>query len=101
MSTVRKSEFGDEIDQSIFGIRPLSIGSRPVSMGSRPLSIVEAVQSLVININTPAESPPNLTNAKTANPAVYRYYIGFGGVYRFLLFLGLCAIFVSAMTFNR
>ena len=87
MSNARKSEFVDEIDNAF--------------SGSRPLSIIEIVQSTYMKTLPQVSFPPDKTSGKTVNPAVYRYYVGFGGRRRFLLFLLLCAIFVSAMTFSR
>lgn len=87
MSIARKSEFVDEIDNAF--------------SGSRPLSIIEIVQSTYMKALPQVSSPPEKTSAKAINPAVYRYYVGFGGRRMYLLFLQLCAIFVSAMTFSR
>ena len=86
-SVGRKSEFGEEIENAFFG--------------GRPLSAYEVVESIVMYKIPGVMTSPDGSNAKTINPAVYRYFVGFGGRGRFLLFLGLCAVFVFAMTFSR
>jgi hypothetical protein len=40
-------------------------------------------------------------HAPASDAAVYKYYIGVAGRRKFMVFLGLCAIFVVGITFNR
>jgi len=87
MEDAQGYEFGDDDESAV--------------VGSRPLSTLEVVQGIVIKTMPQNSSSPEDTHATASNSAVYRYYIGFGGRRKFLIFLGLCAIFVFGMTFNR
>jgi len=68
---------------------------------ARPLSTLEVVQGIVVGAMPQDSSSSDHDHATATNSAAYRYYVGFAGRRKFLIFLGLCAIFVFGMTFNR